>query len=371
MAYLSRGYTPHDHRFLTGLAEAGLDVFYLRLEPAGGTEARPLPAGIRPIEWAGGRSQFRLASVPRLAHDLRRTLARLKPELVHAGPIQLGAGLVALSGFRPIVAMSWGSDLLRDATSGAGRLTARYALRRTASLLCDCQAVRAEAQRIGMAGERIIVFPWGIDLAHFRPGEDGGLRDRLGWTEKVVLLSTRSWEPIYGCLELVDGFIRAATEAPDLRLLMLGAGSLGPRIRAHLQAARMLNRVHFPGQVAYSELPQHYRASDLYVSASHSDGSSVSLLEAMACGLPAIVSDIPGNREWVEPWKTGWRFPVGDAARLAETIREAVGARGEWPTLDRRARATTEERADWRRNFPLLFDAYRMAIDARGSDAHG
>ena len=57
-----------------------------------------------------------------------------------------------------------------------------------------------------------------------------------------------------------------------------------------------------------------YRAADLYLSASHSDGSSVSLMEALGCGLPVLVSDIPGNREWVTDGEQGWLFPDGDDA---------------------------------------------------------
>ncbi len=370
VAYLSRGYTPHDRRFLAALAESGQEVSYLRLEPADGAEVRPLPAGIRAVEWAGGKRRPRLADVPRLAGDLRRTLARLQPDLVHAGPIQRGAGLVGLSGFRPMVAMSWGSDLLREAATGFGRLAARYALHRADALVCDCQAVREAALRLGMAEDRIVVFPWGVDLNHFRPGDDGGLRAGLGWEGTIVLLSTRSWEPIYGTLDLVEGFLRASVGDPRLRLLMLGGGSLGPTIRARLDSAGLLDHVHFAGQIGYDELPRHYRAADLYLSASRSDGSSISLLEAMACGLPAIVSDIPGNREWVDPARTGWWFAAGDGARLAEAIGQAVAQQSDWEARGRQARSTAEARADWRRNFPRLLDAYRIALGSPEMPPH-
>ncbi len=370
VVYLSRGYTPHDHRFLSALAGSGQEVFYLRLEPANGSETRPLPAAVRAVEWGGGKRRVHLADVPRLARGLRHTLAGIRPDLVHAGPIQHGAGLAALSGFRPIVAMSWGSDLLREGVAGPGRIAARYALTRAAALACDCQAVRAAAVRLGMPEERIVVFPWGVDLSHFCPGDDGGLRSRLGWEEEIVLLSTRSWEPIYGILDLVDGFVRAADAEPRLRMLMLGGGSLGPAIREKLEAARRLDRVHFAGQVAHDDLPKHYRAADLYVTASCSDGSSVSLMEAMACGLPAIVSDIPGNREWINPAKTGWWFAVGDASCLAETIGQALSAREEWRARGRQARATAEARADWSHNFPRLLDAYRIALESTRVTGH-
>ena len=76
-------------------------------------------------------------------------------------------------------------------------------------------------------------------------------------------------------------------------------------MRRILEQGDVLDRVHFGGQVGYDNLPLYYGASDLYLSASHSDGSSVSLMEALASGLPVLVSDIPGNREWISEGKTG------------------------------------------------------------------
>ena len=143
---------------------------------------------------------------------------------------------------------------------------------------------------------------------------------------------------------------------------MLGSGSMEIEIREQLTPAHRLDRVHFAGQVESERLPEYYRAADLYVSASHSDGSSVSLLEAMACGLPALVSDIPGNREWVEPQANGWRFPDGDAEALAQGLIDACHSRDAMRELGQRGRVVAESRADWSKNFPKLLDAYESAF---------
>jgi glycosyltransferase involved in cell wall biosynthesis len=100
----------------------------------------------------------------------------------------------------------------------------------------------------------------------------------------------------------------------------------------------------------------------VYVSASHCDGSSVSLLEAMACGLPAFVSDIPGNREWVEDGVAGRWFDPNDVAALETLMREAPERTAELQQSGRRGRAVVEARADWRRNAPALLHAYEMAL---------
>jgi glycosyltransferase involved in cell wall biosynthesis len=102
--------------------------------------------------------------------------------------------------------------------------------------------------------------------------------------------------------------------------------------------------------------------ADLYISPSHVDGSSVSLMEALGCGLPALVSDIPANCEWVSEGVNGWLFPDGDARALAAKILAALAQRDRWPALGLAARKSAQERADWKRNVRKLFDAYEQSV---------
>lgn len=350
--YFSRRYTPHDHRFLTAMRDLGAAAHFLRLEPAGGGETRPLPEGVQEQGW---RSQARGTE------DLLRVIDRARPDLIHAGPIQACAARVARAGFQPLVSMSWGSDLLLEARGGAGEREARRALRGSAALLCDCRAVEAAARALGMPAERIVVFPWGVDLQHFAPGPDAGLRRHFGWEQAFVVLSARSWEPVYGLDVLAAGFGRAARRNASLRMLMLGDGSQRQAVLAGLDRAGALERVRVLGQIGLEALPGAYRAADLYVSASRSDGSSVSLLEAMACGLPALVSDIPANREWVRPGESGWWFESENAGALAERLLEAAADCERLQRFGAAARATAERRADWRRGVEWMAEAYRRA----------
>jgi glycosyltransferase involved in cell wall biosynthesis len=142
---------------------------------------------------------------------------------------------------------------------------------------------------------------------------------------------------------------------------MLGGGSQATLLRQIFLKGGVQEQVHFPGQVSQNDLPDYYRSVDLYVSASHSDGTSISLLEAMACGRPVLVSDIPGNREWVEPGVQGWWFPDGSANALAQGILCAVEARDRSGEMGQAARRLVEERADWECNFKHLLGAYEMA----------
>ena len=360
--YFSRDYTPHDRRFLAALAGTEHRVYYLQLERRRRTlEDRPLPPEIEVVSWAGGHEAFDLRNSPHLLDDLKRVISSVSPDLVHAGPIQTSAYLAALSGFRPLVSMSWGYDLLQDADRNPfSRWATRFTLTHSDVMVGDCQTVRQKAISYGMDGDRIVTFPWGVNLEHFSP-----VSERLPEEDAFTLLSTRGWEPVYGVDLLAKAFVCAAKAQPGLRLLLLGGGSQGGLLRQIFEAGGVLDKVQFAGQVSNADLPCYYRSADVYISASHSDGSSISLLEAMACGKPAIVSDIPGNREWVDPGVNGWLFRDGDEGALCRLILLAVENRAQLQRMGGSGRVLAEQRADWKQNFPQLLRAYEMAVQGK------
>jgi len=352
--YFSRDYTPHDHRFLISLVGSGQETFWLRLERrAAQTEDRSLPPQVQQVAWRGGREPFRWRNAPALWWDLRQVIRRIQPDVIHAGPVQT------------LVTMSWGSDLLKDADRSAWmRYLTKSTLQRSTLLVGDCLAVQHKAQSFGFPAERVVLFPWGVDLQHFTPAEVADFRERRGWqAEDCVLLCTRSWEPLYGVDVVVKAFIRAAKQEAGLKLALLGGGSQSGWIHAELERHDLLDRVHFGGQVNNLRLPDYYRAADVYVSASHSDGSSVSLMEALACGKAVLVSDIPGNLEWITAGQEGWLFRDGDVDELSQKMVEAARQRDQLTGMGKAARKLAEQRANWEENFQKLLQAYQMACD--------
>jgi glycosyltransferase involved in cell wall biosynthesis len=366
--YFTRDYNTHDHRWLSALSRTGHQIYYLQLERREPVlEVRSLPAGIEPVAWEGGQRPYNAEDLPRLVADLEQVILKVQPDLIQAGPLHLSAYLAACTAFQPLVSMSWGYDLLYEAPrSSEIQQSIRETLRRSSAMVGDCDTIRKLAIQYGMPDDRIVTFPWGIDLAHFSPKKDPGEQAATGRSgADFTLLSTRGWETIYGIDVLARGFAQAARQCPELRLIMLGDGSQGQVLRQIFEQAGVLERVSFPGLAGYLDLPAYYQSADLYVSASHSDGTSISLLEALACGTPALVSDIPGNREWITPQIQGWWFPDGDAQALCDAILRAVEMRQRLPQMGREARRLAEQRADWDKNFPLLFQAYRIALSAK------
>ena len=261
--YFSLDYSPHDHRFLSALANTEHEVFYVRLQRGNRqTEDRPVPARIQQVLWAGGQKPFEWRDLPRLVWDFRRLVREIKPDLVHAGPIQTCAFIAVLSGFRPVLTMSWGFDLMKDVERGRWwQFATRYTLKRSSYFTSDANVTRDKAVAYGMDPARTVVFPSGVDLAHFSPEPRN---NQPGKTEPgFSLFCNRSWEPNYGVDVLARAFVKVAQQRPTVSLLLLGGGSQGALIRQILTTGGVLDQVSFVGQVGQKELPRFYRMADL------------------------------------------------------------------------------------------------------------
>ncbi|MCE7859823.1 MAG: glycosyltransferase [Chloroflexi bacterium CFX2] len=228
-------------------------------------------------------------------------------------------------------------------------------MRRTDFFTSDANVTRDKAAAYGMDPGKTVVIPWGVDLDHFRMKKAEGKLDQEGF----VLFCNRAWEPRYGVDVLARAFVEVARRREDIRLILLGGGSQGANIRKILQSGGVEEYVTFGGQISQTELPRWYHMADLYISPSHVDGSSVSLMEALACGLPCLVSDIPANKEWVVEDENGWFFRDGDADHLAEKILAAMNQREKLPGIGEAARRSAERRADWKKNAAVLMNVYR------------
>jgi glycosyltransferase involved in cell wall biosynthesis len=354
--YFSTSYSPHDHRFLSALAKTEHKVYFVRLEPATNeSEDRIVPTEIEQVLWEGGKREFRWRDVPKYVRSLRKVIKRIQPDILHAGPIQTVGLIAALTHFRPILMMSWGFDLMEDVYRNRWwAWVTGFVLKRSTFFTSDAQVTRNKAVEYGMNPERTIVFPWGVDLDHFKPNPSKTSGQAL------TLFCNRSWEPRYGVDVLAKSFVRAAQTQPELRLILLGGGSMGGHLRRILSPVK--DQVLFGGYISQRELPRYYNMADIYISPSHVDGSSVSLMEAMGCGLPCLISDIPANKEWVTDGENGWLFPDGNADALAEKILLAAKMRDTLNEMGTRSRSVAEERADWTKNFQKLLEAYKETV---------
>ncbi|MFZ0761940.1 MAG: glycosyltransferase family 4 protein [Candidatus Sulfotelmatobacter sp.] len=360
--YFSDNTSGHNRRFLEKLSQSGLRVWFL--DPTSNRAAQSwLP---KQVHWLQAKQplprNLDKATFASFLPEFEHLLKEIRPDLVHAGPVQTCGYLTALSGFHPWLLTSWGSDILFDAErSPEGKQATQLALSSADAVFCDCDTVRARARQFAdIPDSRFVQFPWGIRKGTFSP--EGALPSKEEFERETgthVFLSTRSWEPLYGIDTLLEAFRQAYRVDSSLRLLLLGSGSEAGRIREFVDVNGLSRVIQTFSPHRHEDMPKWFRAVDTYVSCAQSDGTSISLLEAMATGLPLVVTDIPSNHEWVVEAHNGWLARARSSEEFADRLLRAARLSPEQRRLfSERNQRIVQERADWDRNFPKLLEMY-------------
>lgn len=244
-------------------------------------------------------------------------------------------------------------------------LPGHYRLWRTSASAVDryiavSQEVAAGCQReLHLHPEQVMVVPNGVDTGHFYPSPEKRLqaRQRLGLSADQPVL-------IYiGRLELEKGVhlaVRALQKQPDDTVLLIaGAGHYGATL-SHLAAQLGLaGRVRFLGFVGHEELPDLLNAADIFVMPTLcQEGLPLSVVEAMACGLPVVATAAGGIPTAVEDNVSGVLFPLGDVAALSERLRRLIEA----PQLRRQLGAAARSRAETHFSQAQMVAAYEAVF---------
>jgi glycosyltransferase involved in cell wall biosynthesis len=208
---------------------------------------------------------------------------------------------------------------------------------------------------MGIPRQRVVVSPVGVDtnfLAYVEPSA----RPNAG-----RIFCNRAHWPVYDQPTVVRAVARLSEEGVRCSLTFACPRGI-ERTRALVSRMGLGDVIAFGSGYAYEELPAVLASADVYVSASLSDGTSQSLLEAMSTGLMPVVSDIPANRPWVEHGKNGLLFPAGDDEALAARLKEAL----ERPDLRAAAaplnRRIVIERGDVNREAKRLLDVFDRCL---------
>ena len=215
-----------------------------------------------------------------------------------------------------------------------------------------------------MIGRPVQAVPKGVDAALFQPdGPDE--RARLGLSDRRVVLSVGRFVPIKNMALLVDALARMRTADPTAHLLLVGEG---PEQRALAQQAARLgvsDAVTFAGYVPQDQMAPYYRAADVFALASEFDNSPNVVLEAMACGLPVVATDVGGVAEYVDAARGGSLVSRGDAPGMAKALGEWLGDADRRRLASSFNRQRVVERFSWRASAERLLEVYRDVLDRR------
>ncbi|MFI4868096.1 MAG: glycosyltransferase family 4 protein [Steroidobacterales bacterium] len=249
---------------------------------------------------------------------LRRLIRDLNADVLHVHGLGFPHEVLALAKLAPRTPM-----LLQDHADQPPRKWRRPLWRRclsAASGLCFCAKEQAMPFRdAGLVSASTVVYEVPEGTSHFAPGDQAQAQRATGLHGDPCVLWVGHLNENKDPLTVLDGVSAAAERLPGLRLwCYFGSAPLLAAVQRRIaQDPRLAARTRLMGSVPHEQIQQVMRAADLFVLGSRREGSGYALLEAMACGVPPVVSDIPAFRALTGDAMVGELWPCGSAQRLA------------------------------------------------------
>ena len=313
VAILAPSKSIHTHKWALYYKNKGIDVKVYTL-PAHYSEknASEVDTEIIGKQLPGKISYF--TAIP----DLKKKLNRFNPAVLHAHFVSSYGLIGALSQFKPLVISVWGKDIYDfPLKSKLNRKLIEFTLSK-ADQICSTSHVMAKVTA-QYTDKKIEVTPFGVDLNKFYPSTDNE-QDKNVFTIGTV----KALEDKYGIGDLIKAFHLFHQEKPNSRLVIAGDG---PQKDEYIQLTKELNiesETTFPGRIPNDEVPNLIRTFSIFAVPSTEDSESfgVAAVEAMACGVPVVVSNVGGLPEVVIDGKTGIVVPKKNPRLLADAFNK-------------------------------------------------
>lgn len=228
--------------------------------------------------------------------QLRKIMIEFNPTIVHVHQANSFGYITSLAnkGRYPQVLTTWGDDVLIFPNKNfLFRRLARTSLLSSDAITADAEIMKkAIHQFIGYKPVEVINF--GIELP-----------DRPEKLKEKILYSNRLHDELYNIDKIIDGSVTFLKSNPSWKLRIAGKGSNTEKLKQQAHDLNLADQIEFVGFLSPTENLENYLKSKIYISIPNTDGTSISLLEAMAYGCLPVVSDLPANREWITDGENG------------------------------------------------------------------
>lgn len=298
-------------------------------------------------------------------------IRRCRPDVVHVHyAYSVWAWMATVANHHPLVVSVMGGDILFDEqgspTPRGRRLTLE--LLRSADLITSKSEYLIEVlDRLGGFGRKAAKVMWGVDLGRFHRVPADGLRARLGIGESdPVILSPKILQRFYNVHLLVEAMSRITAAIPQARLLITEYAAdkdYKAEIVQRVQTLGLDKHVRFVGHVSHSDMALYYSLADVAVAVPASDGLPQTLLEAMACESPSILSRLPRYEEVVTHGESAYFVDIAPES-IAEGVVRLLNDRDLHERIARTGRQFVAAHADFDRDVARMEEKYYELVAA-------
>lgn len=289
---------------------------------------------------------------------LRFKIHELKPDIIHSF-YAFGYGFLGRStGYSPHIISVLGSDIYDDIKN---RFYKRVIVQNIEKANIVCSTSNVMAQQIKDVTKRdleIRITPFGVDIEKFSVIQ--GLKDN---NYELTVGTVKLLEDKYGIDILMESFALFTRKHHDIktRLILVGNGSKREELILLAKRLNIYEKCEFVGAVKHDEVPYWLNKLDIFLALSrlHSESFGVSVIEAMSCKLPVIVSNVGGLKEVTKNGKTGFIVPNEDPFEAAKKIEYLYKNPEQRNELGENARSEVVLKYSWSQSVEIMSNIYR------------
>ena len=304
-----------------------------------------LGADYEHVEVEGPGATFELGGATLDGWDELKAALAATPTVVVSGPLDTVTGNLVGGAYRH-VGISWATDVMVTAAQSPEHArTMSTTLQVLDLVVLDNYSTENAVVALGAAPDRVCRIPWGPEGAAFDPIE----RSALGIPgDAFIIVYPRSLEPHYEPEVFVDAFARLVAKRPSARALLVESGSLVDSLKRDLATRGLSDNVVWLPVRSPQEFQAVIAMADAVVVTTRTDGTSVTVMDAMHHGVPVVTSLTNGSAEWILDGVTGWTFPVGNSGALAAALESVASMSiADRALITGNARRLVDQRAGW------------------------
>lgn len=354
----------HTFKWVTSLAQKGIYIYIFTLAEA----SKSLLNNIENVEVLSNKqntsSSSDLVKVKYLTviTRLKQAIKEIKPDIVHAHYASSYGLLGALSGFHPFIISVWGSDIYEFPNkSFLHKQIIKYNLRCADNILSTSSNMIDEI--IKYTDKNITLTPFGIDLNKFTP------KQSIPKKNEIVVGTIKALEKVYGIDILIKAFAHVKNIIPNitLKLLIVGKGSQMQSLIKLSNKLGISDAVVFVGYVEYKSIVKFYHQLDIFVAVSRSESFGVSVIEASACEIPVIVSDVGGLPEVVSDNHTGFIVKSENVEQTAIALKKLITNESLRQSMGKEGRDFVKTYYNWNDNVNQMIGIYENLLKENNS----
>jgi glycosyltransferase involved in cell wall biosynthesis len=307
---LADGESIHTQRWCQHFFELGHDVHLITFKQVKIVNIKVYCVSGLDIKVSGGNWKVVLKY-----KQVKDFITQIKPDVLHSLYATSYGLLGALSGFKNYIVTPLGTDVLISPNqSFIYRAILKFVFKKAKIITSMAPHMKEAMLKYGAKNEKITDIVLGINTSIFNKN----LRELP--PNEFVICSTRNFEPVYNIPHFLNAIALIKDEIPNLKVNIIGDGSLKSNLVELSKQLNIENKVTFFGKVPQSKVVDILNHSHVFVTVSLSDGNSLSLIEAMACGAYPVATDILANKQWITDGVNGSFVKINDAQGLANCL---------------------------------------------------